>query len=172
MRGMATDLIKHPDETIIWEGKPEWKPYLINGLLTFGKTTIWLTFFWVLFIVIRKINGDNLNWIGMYLFTFVVIGVISLRLVRRTTSYRNAYYYLTNQKIYIYGGAIDRRLTVFDRKKIILVDIEVSKVDKKFNAGTILLHFGEIELVDNEEKKVFQKIESIKDPESIIRLLP
>jgi uncharacterized membrane protein YdbT with pleckstrin-like domain len=168
---MPTDFMKHPDETIIWEGKPEFKPFLLKGLLYFGQTLLSLVVFW-LFIITSNIGRTDPEWSGMYIFAIIIGGPGIFQLCRKGLSYRRTYYYLTNKMIYIFSGAIDRKLTVLDRKKILLVDIEKSKIEKKFNTATITLYFGETKKTEDGEEKVFQKFESIKNPERIIRLLP
>jgi len=167
---MPADFIKHPDEKVIWEGKPEYKPFLMKGFSDFFRSILWLTFVWGIFIIINGKNG--LNWTVMYLVAFITIGDGLFRLGRKILSYSKTVYYITNRMIYIQNGVIMPKLTAFERGKISFVDIEASKIEMKFNAGTVLIHFGEIKLTDGKEEKVYQKFESIKNPGNIVKLLP
>jgi membrane protein YdbS with pleckstrin-like domain len=170
---MSTNFIKHADEKAIWEGKPDCKPFVMKTLVEFFGYILFLAFSWGLFITISIVGKGELNWKMMYLIAFLTIGGGLFRAGHRVLNYSKTLYWVTNRMIYIQSGIFTRKRIAFARSKILLVDIEVSKIDKRFNAGTILIHFGETKLTeDGKEEKLFRKLESIKDPHNIIKLLP
>jgi uncharacterized membrane protein YdbT with pleckstrin-like domain len=108
----------------------------------------------------------------MYLIAFLIIGDGLFREGRKILGYSKTFYYVTNRMIYIQSGVFMRKMTAFERSKIVFIDIVGSNIDKKFNVRTISIHFGEIKLTDGKEEKIFQKLEFIKNPEAIVKLLP
>lgn len=157
---------------IIWEGKPERRPFLLKGVLCFFNSILFLAFSWGLFIAISKVCKSDLNWAMMYLIAFLIIGDGLFREGRKILGYSKTFYYVTNRMIYIQSGVFMRKMTAFERSKIVFIDIVGSNIDKKFNVRTISIHFGEIKLTDGKEEKIFQKLEFIKNPEAIVKLLP
>ena len=119
---MRADFIKHPDETVVWEGKPEYKPFLLKGILCFCNSILFLAFTWGLFIAISKIGKNDLNWTMMYLIAFLTIGDGLFREGRKILSYSKTVYYVTNRMIYIQSGVFMHKLTAFERNKIISIN--------------------------------------------------
>src|SRR5258705_11592870 len=101
---MRADFMKHPGEKLIWEGKPEYTPFLLKGILYFFNSILFLAFTWGLFIAISKIGKNDLNWAMMYLIAFLAIGDGLFRAGRKILSYSKTVYYITNRMIYIQSG--------------------------------------------------------------------
>ena len=70
---MYADFMKHPDEMVICEGKPECKPFLLKGILKFWDSILFLAIAWGMFIAFSKIYKSDLNWSIMYLIALIMI---------------------------------------------------------------------------------------------------
>lgn len=159
------------DDIVLWQGKPLLRPYLINGIVANDwKIYLFITGFSVI-MGSGLLKGEKFDLhillTGLKILTIVCVVETLLWFV----SYRNAKYWITKDAVYIQKGILSPKVISVQKKKIIRIDIEKSKAEKRLNAGTIIIDDGEIKDNDGKEEKVYKKLIAIEDPEAVVRLL-
>jgi len=139
---MHFNVLKHSEEKIIWKGKPEYKPFLILALIGFLKSVAFLIFAWTVFITFSRIGSYDLSWTLMYVIAFTVICDGLYRFLKKILRYRKIAYCITNQRVYFQYGVLKSQVKEIEKNKIIRVNIEINKIERKYNVGTILIDFG------------------------------
>jgi len=107
----------------------------------------------------------------MYLIALIILGDAVYRFSKKIIAYKKTVYLITNLRVVIKKGVIKDSITSLYKSKIVFLDLKASKTEQRFNVGTILIHLGEIRDFDGKKEKVFYKLESVKDPNNILRLL-
>ena len=158
-------------EQILWQGRPEFKPYLKSGFIEFLKTFGFFVFVWTVFLTLSKIGKYELNWIVMYLIALSILGSGLYQLLKKIIAYRKIVYFITNLRVVIKNGDAVGNTVSLEKSKIAFLDLDVSKTERRFNVGTILINLGEVkENYDGQEYKVIYRLESVREPNSILRL--
>jgi hypothetical protein len=165
---MDIDFKTSLDENVIWHGKPEFKPYILLGLLRFASATKFLAFIWLLMLVSNMI-GYGPNWGAMFMFAFLIVSIELFMLGRRYFNYNSTHYFITNKRVIIRNAAHCTKS--LDRNLIIKLDIAASGVERKYCTGSILIDIGEVRNNDGQDQKVLYKLEAISDPEQVLRIL-
>ena len=123
-----------------------------------------------MFIALNKFQENELSWNLMYLIAFIILGDGIYKFSKKITTYKRTAYLVTNLRVFIKKGRTQESVTSFERSKIVFLDLKASKTEQKFNVGTILIHLGEIKDYDGVKEKIFYKLESVRDPNAILRL--
>lgn len=164
------DLKLSSDEQIVWQGRPEFKPYFKSGIVGFLESFIFFVFVWSVFITLNKFQKGELNWTLMYLIALSILGEAAYRVLKKIIAFKKTAYFITNRRVIIRRGYSEERITSFEKSKIVFMDLVANKTERRFNAGTILFHLGEMRELDGKKEKIFYKLESVKDPNSILLL--
>jgi uncharacterized membrane protein YdbT with pleckstrin-like domain len=132
-------------ESIMWEGKPKYAPYIISA--------IFLT-------IIISIA------VGGFLFSFfksivwaVIIGVLALILgiIIGNLSYKRTHYAITSKRAILQSGIIGRDFKSVDYDRMQNVSVEVGILGVMFGVGTIKIFTGEMETVGGKYPRVRAK---------------
>lgn len=157
------------DLKILWTGKPEFKPYIIGSLLKEGATlrffAVFVGFTFILSLWNKSEYGLNLILTSAYL----IIIISTYKILSKIIEYRKTKYIITDQMVIIKNGLLNSKTTI-GKDEIKFVDIKLSKIERKYNVGTVILYTGEIVNSDGGEYKKFYALDSVKNPEDIIRL--
>ena len=146
-------------------------PYLKSGLIEFFKTVGFFVFVWTVFLALSKIGKYELNWIVMYLIAISILGSGLYQLLKKIIAYRKIVYFITNLRVVIKNGDAVGNTVSLEKSKIAFLDLDVSKTQRRFNVGTILVDLGEVkENYDGQKYKVIYRLESVREPNSILRL--
>jgi hypothetical protein len=168
---MSADFLSSPDEKLLWEGRPEFKPFIIYGILDFLSSLKFLAFAWTAFILLSKVGNHNLNWTMMWLIAFIIIGAGLFKIGKRYFDQKAITYYLTNWRVVIVNKNAAITTKSIARSSIKSLDMQVSKTEQKYHTGTILIDTGEVWNNDGIEEKVIYRLEAIAEPENVLRLL-
>ena len=169
---MATPLAINPAEAVIWEGRPVFRPYLLMQLRWFvhGLGIVALTF---LPCLAARLYKPEVDWTKAYDMYLLALGIMICVLLNRMMGWRWARYVITERKIYFRKGGLLFFSKIYDRRKIVHVDVEVSGIEKKNDVETLVFYFGEIgKDEDGNEYKIFRKFECIADAASVLKILP
>lgn len=166
---MQIDNTSNLNQVILWEGKPEFKPYATIGFLDFIRSIAFGCFVVTVFIILSKVGQFSLNWIAMTMILVISFLDGLIRFVIKILNYKKTSYRITDKRVYIKNGIIDSHVKEIGKDKIKHIDTNISKIERKYNAGTILIWTGEVKESDNQEVKVLYKFESVKDVNEILR---
>ncbi|MBN1618995.1 PH domain-containing protein [Candidatus Dojkabacteria bacterium] len=181
-----------PGETIIWEGKPKSRLYMLANnfpVLMFGC-------FWLLFTLIWeataigigtvaniKTVGDSLDAVPQIVSSgfpcfgipFVLVGIfLVLSPLIGFLSYKNIKYYITNKRVIMASGLIGVDYKFIDFDQIHNISVNVGLMDKTLgggNTGSISIFSGEFEQSKNGIYAKNDFFLGIENPYEIVRLL-
>src|SRR5438045_2006736 len=135
---MSLDLLSSPDEKLLWEGRPEFKPFVFFGIMDFLNSLKFLAFAWTAFILLSKVGNNKLNWEMMWLIAFIIIGTGLFKIGKRSFAQKAITYYLTTPRIVIINKNATITTKSIARSSIKSLDMQVSKAEQKYHTGTIL----------------------------------
>jgi len=158
------------DDVILWMDKPLFKPYLINHIFSYKGTIQILVTGLGLSLTFCLWNRTRYDWTGFLSFVTVLSVVAFVGILIKIVTYRNIKYWITKDAVYIQTGVINPTVTSIQKDKIHSIDIEKSRMEKKCDAGTIVIDDGELRKADSEEYKVYKKLIAVKNPEKAVRL--
>lgn len=131
----------HPNEKILWRGKPVFKSFILAGynigLFFFGLVFIAfsLTFF---FISGQALGGAPFPFnIFPLIFLFAGFAIAFGTPISSVLAHRNTEYAITNQRLIIQTGALSLKTRFIDFEKIQEVNIKIGLIDKIFGTGGI-----------------------------------
>jgi hypothetical protein len=156
-------------EQVLWQGRPEYKPYLLSMLIDFLRTLGFFVFTWSVFIVISIVGKHDLSWNAMYFIALIIIGEGLIRLLKKLIGYKKVAYFITNLRVVIKGNS-ENKVVSFKKDKITLLDLRISKIEQRFKVGTVLIHLGEVKNKDGQDKNVFYELEAVRNPNEILKL--
>ena len=137
------DKIIEDNETVFWEGKPNFWPFTLSGVLI--SLTVGLIFLIIgiyIFSSIFEIIDDKLTPFLISL-PFLFVGIIFGIFIPcyRILLYRRTYYAITNKRVLFQTGIIGRDFEILDFDKISNAQVNVGIFDKLFSksSGSILL---------------------------------
>jgi uncharacterized membrane protein YdbT with pleckstrin-like domain len=159
------------DDTIIWIDKPVFRAYVKRHILTYKGAFQVLLIGSAISLLASLLNQQMYDWIGFLYFAGILLFVGITQLLLKMIGYNKTRYWITRQAVYIQGGIIKRRVTSIPRTSIIFLDIEMSEIERKCHAGTVLIDCGETKISDGEKQKLFRRLEAIPNPEAVIKLL-
>ena len=133
-----------PGEQILWQAKPKRNAFVVNKVLTMMPfALIWLIFDG--FILGQMLSvGDGL----FFLIPFMVLHLMPVwiwlgNMVTANRRWKNTVYYVTDRRILIQTGFIDRDLQTVYYKDIRNVDLRIGLVDKMLGVGDVYFDLGE-----------------------------
>jgi membrane protein YdbS with pleckstrin-like domain len=157
----AFDSIKDDDETILWVGKPEYKPYMLlvalGALLPIGFGII--TFF-------SALDTDILM---PFFMSFGTIGVGVGMILWQHWGYSNVCYAYSNKRVLIRQGFIGTDFITLDYDKIIDVSVNVSIIERYFNVGTVRFFSGKTGSNKNGTYNVYDTWQCIENPYEVFK---
>lgn len=160
--------VKDDDEEILWAGKPDFTPYLLNGL---GPGLVVLAFFGVsyfFFINFQQSAGVRGNNFMLY-FGLIPVAFFLLGFLKKILSFSNTSYAYTNKRIMVRTGFIGTDFKSIDYDKISDIEVTVSFVERAFNVGSIRFFSGRTQVNDGNTTKLYDKWESIPDPYGVFK---
>jgi len=131
--------ILEPKEKLIYEGKPEYAPYITSAIFGTLIATIFVGIFVAVFLKSFILTGV----IGLIIF---VLGIILSNM-----AYVRTHYAITNKRAIIQSGIIGRDFKSIDYDKMQNVSVDVGLLGIIFKVGTLKIFTGEMETVDRGE---------------------
>lgn len=120
----------NPNESVVWEGRPQLLPFLIN------PTAVGL---FIIFIAMGIWSIVKLDDAGPIVLLFVILA-LTVPWVAQYVVYYRTYYAVTSQRVVIQNGLAGADITSFDYDKITSASLTVSVIDKLFATGTIIIN--------------------------------
>lgn len=136
-----TAKVLNKDENVIWQGKPQYVPYLVSVIPAVIFGLVWLSassFFF--FSLLGKVPVPFMLFVGF----FVAIGVlITLGIpLYAVLVYKYIWYVITDKRVILQGGLIGRDFDFVDYDKVESAGVNVGVIDKVFgrNSGSIRIY--------------------------------
>lgn len=134
-----------PGETIVWQGKPQKKAFVLNNVLKMLPLAIvWLAFD-AFFIAMVATNFEELPTpiIPMLCVFFLMhlapVWIWVYRCVTASKRHKNTEYAFTDQRIIIRKGAIAVDIKSIEYKDVVAVNLRYGLIDKLVNVGDIYI---------------------------------
>lgn len=137
--------ILEPKEKVIYDGKPEFAPYITAAIFGILVAVIFIGIF-----------------IGAYLKSIIwaiVVGVITfiLGIILSNMAYTRTHYAITNKRAIIQSGIIGRDFKSIDYDKIQNVSVDVGILGVVFKVGSVKIFTGEMETVGGKHSRIQAK---------------
>ncbi|MEI6490249.1 MAG: PH domain-containing protein [bacterium] len=123
------------NEKVLYQGKPNFKAYLVSSIVGLVFAVCILSFF--------VFNFTNVLFLTIIVGGVVLIGGIFLTKL----SYQRTLYVITDKRVIIQSGIIGRDFKSIDYDRIQNVSVKVGIVGIIFKVGTINIFTGEMETV-------------------------
>jgi membrane protein YdbS with pleckstrin-like domain len=131
--------VLNADEKVIWEGRPQLLPYILEALPFFFFGIIWRVF--VSFFLIGFIKGHASVYLYLAFSPFALVGLYLIlgSFILQALEYRYIWYVITDKRTIVQSGIIGRDFQYADYDKVINAEVKVGVIDKLFgrNSGTI-----------------------------------
>lgn len=133
-----------PGEQILWSAKPKKNAFILNKILTMMPIAI----IWLLLdsVLIRQMFSGGGMQLFMVIFMLLHLMPVWIWLGNAITAnrrWKNTMYYVTDRRILIQTGFIDRDLQTVYYKDIRNVDLRIGIIDKMLGVGDIYFDLGE-----------------------------
>ncbi|TAL52584.1 MAG: PH domain-containing protein [Nanoarchaeota archaeon] len=151
------DKVLDSNEKVLWEGKPQFKPYVFGGLsICVGIVVFIIIFlipfvaFWAFFNAQPEVKTDSaistiLNlWIFniSYVFFIIILLPVIFGSIYLLLSYGKVYYAITDKRVILQQGVIGRDFKIVDFDQISGAEVDIGLFDKMFGkeSGTIKIY--------------------------------
>lgn len=141
-----TAKILNQNEKVIWEGRPQFVPYMaaLFPMIIFGLIWTGISSFF-LYGTITNAQGNNIVWsVVAVISLFVFIGLYLLigNTIVTLLLYKRIWYVITDKRIIFQKGLIGRDFDIVDYDKIESASVDVGLFDKIFgtNSGSIAIY--------------------------------
>ena len=174
-KGASEDLRRFVNESekILWEGKPNKKCYIFesvfNPLLPFAL--LWgILDFTIIGFTFGHSDGSGMALILLVFFAFHLMPVwLYLAGVLLTfRRYRHTYYIVTDNAIYVSGGAFVRTYNTKPFAELSHIDLHRGIFDQWFNVGDIIATSSQMS-TDNKSASI--RIDSISDYDKVYKIV-
>ncbi|MEK7608024.1 MAG: PH domain-containing protein [Patescibacteria group bacterium] len=138
-----TEKILNNGETVLWEGRPQFLPYILSMFPTIIFGLIW-TGLSGLFLVL-SLRQSGVPWFVIALVSFFVLIGLSLLLLSPLYTllvYKHIWYVITDKRVIFQRGLIGRDFDFADYDKVESATVNVGVVDKLFgkNSGSVAIY--------------------------------
>jgi uncharacterized membrane protein YdbT with pleckstrin-like domain len=157
------------NDLVLWIGKPLFKPYLVTQIIAYKWTIIILLLGIGIPLIGTTLDGSLFNWENTIAFICIVTAIGIGQILLKIIGFKNRKYWITKEAVYIQSGVIRSSVRVIEKSKMVFIDVKKNKFDRKYNTGTIVIDCGETKRRDNEEYKIYQRLEAIQNPEEVLR---
>ena len=161
------DLIREPDETVSWVGRPHFVPYLISGLPVFVVGCLWLAFDINL---MRGMHREHLGFaipfFALHLFPFwgSLIYILWLLL-----SFHNVMYAITNRRLILRSGVFAPDFKRYDLKQLSAIEVSVGPFEKSVGAGSVRFTYGFATSRQGTPMPRQERFRAVDDPYAVYR---
>lgn len=168
---MFADFIHSPEEKILWQDKPLYRPFIMPVVLELFDALKFLAFATLTVLIIGKVGGQQPDRGFLYFFALAILGFHVVKLVKRHLDAKETTYYLTNHRVVILNKNATITTKSLDRSWIQALDVSISRSEQKYGVGTILIDIGEVDTNEEGQKQpVLYKLEAIRGPETVYRM--
>jgi len=133
-----------PGEQILWQAKPKRNAFIINkalGMLPIAL--IWLLFDGFILGQMFAGGGGSLILVPFMLVHLMPVWIWLGNVITASRRWKNTVYYVTDRRILIQTGFVDRNLQTVYYKDIRHVDLRVGLIDRMLGVGDVYFDLGE-----------------------------
>lgn len=135
--------ILNPDEKIIWQGRPQFRPFILGILLSGGTVFAVLWIAVISFMMFTILTQGPTPWFVKLFFTpFVLFGLYLLFIpLYAWLVYKYIHYAITDKRVIFQSGLVGRDFGFIDFDKIDSATVAVDVIDKLFgkNSGSLMI---------------------------------
>ncbi len=161
-----------PSETILWQGAPERKAFIINASLKMLPIAIiWLMFDG--FFIVNLFGGGMPSGMNFIFVPFFLIHLFPVWIwlgstLTASARWKNTQYAITDKRILMRNGLVGYAYKSVYYTDISNVDLRVGFLDKMLGVGDIYLSMDGL---TNNGKPVFTTILDVREPERVFRIV-
>lgn len=101
---------------------------------------------------------------------FILILIVSVvKIISAINKHKKVKYTITDKLVVIEGGS--EGVVTIAKEEIKFIDISVGPIEKKYDAGTVLIHTGEFIKDETGDHKKYYKIQCVADPVGVVKIL-
>lgn len=132
-----------PDETIIWEAKPDRLTYVIGSPFIYVFALMWGAFDF--FFISQIAGGGAPRGISLFLIPFFMLHLMPVWIaiggpVYRAANWQRIEYVITQKRIYITSGLVGRDVQILELADIRHPEVQVGFIEKLRHCGSIRLN--------------------------------
>lgn len=162
--------ILEPTEKVIYEGKPEFIPYIIANVYYIPIITIILVFIILYFGDIFFSDPVDIAFLLVMFLGFIFI----LQIIISALSYVFTHYAITNKRAILKSGIIGRDFRSIDHDRMQNVSVDVGILGVIFSVGDLNIYTGEIQSYGGRVPQIRPKYDTfvyISYPYEILKIL-
>lgn len=159
-----------PEEKILWQDKPLYRPFMMPVVLKLLDSLKFLTFVTIVMIIMDNVGSAQLDYSFLYFFALPLFSINLLKVAKRHLDAKETTYYLTSHRVVIHNKNATITTKSLDRSWIKALDVSISKTEQKYGVGTILIDIGEADLNKEDDQAVLYKLEAVREPESVYQM--
>jgi uncharacterized membrane protein YdbT with pleckstrin-like domain len=154
--------ILEANEKVVYEGKPEYAPYIAAAALSFLFGIAFIEIFLVVFIK------------SVLLAVVIGITVFILGIVLSNMVYAQVFYVITDKRAIIQTGLIGRDFKSIDYDRMQNISVDVGALGVIFKVGSVNIFTGEIETVGGKNPRIEAKYDTfayVASPYDVLKKL-
>lgn len=171
------------NEDVLWEGAPEFWPFLGNSLFTVPIGIVFLVASFFIFSAFSASFGMfqsfGIEGFGLPLFSLIPVFFVAVALViiigppaYTAMSHKNMHYAITDKRILIQKGVVGRDFDILDFDKISNAEVNVGFFDKLFGKGTGSIFItmpGSLMVVNSTAVPMAHVLSNVKNPYEVFK---
>jgi len=163
------DSVREPGETILWQGRPAFWPFVLHSVPFLGFGIFWVAMELGFIGAMPAQSNGPTN--GVALLFALIMRTIPLWGSLLYCAYvvlvqGNTVYAYTNRRLMMRGGVIGTSFKSIDYDRIQELDVSVGIIDRLFNVGTVRAFCG---ATTSKGARVYDRFVSIPDPYEVYR---
>ena len=172
----AIQNILYENENVLWEGRPEWKPYIRSAILGAIPIALFgLPFAGIILFMALKSPHSQMSWL-LFLMPHFWIGLLLIvgPFVSAFFSWSRIAYAVTDKRVIIQSGIFARNINSIDFDKLSHPAVQVSMIDDwcGLNTGTVFLASTGVAMVDARIAQTGKcSFSHINDPYAVFKFL-
>jgi uncharacterized membrane protein YdbT with pleckstrin-like domain len=154
--------ILEPKEKVIYDGKPEYAPYITGAI--FGIL--------IAVVVIGIFIGAFLKSILIAVIAGIVIFILGI--IISNMAYTRTHYAITNKRAIVQTGIIGRDFKSIDYDRMQNVSVDVGILGVIFKVGSVKIFTGEMETVDGKHPRIqpkYDRFNYVASPYEVLKKL-
>lgn len=153
--------ILEPKEKVIYDGKPEFAPYLASAIFAI--------------LIVAVLVGIAAGFLNIILGIVAGLVILVLGIILTNMAYTRTHYAITNKRAIIQSGIIGRDFKSVDYDRMQNVSVDVGLLGVIFKVGTIKIFTGEMEAVNTGKTSSMQskydKFHYVASPYEVLKQL-
>lgn len=162
--------ILEKNEEIVYETKPEYKPYIFSAII---KTIIAIPFIGIF--ILHEFPKFFSLFVSILFGVFFWIIIFTVGIILANMAYARTHYAITNKRVIIQTGIIGRDFKSIDLDKIQNSSVDVGIIGVIFKVGNVQIFTGEMEgyggRYSTTIRPKYDVLGNVKSPYEVLRIL-